>query len=173
MAATAQIPEGPSWVRTVVIGRNPKRTLVRIVVMVVTCFITAKFVLLPIRVEGVSMLPTYKGRGINFINRLAFVFHEPRRGDVVAVRLAGEHVMFLKRIVGLPGDTVAWHGGQLIINGEPMDEPYVKFPCYWETQAVKDGPNQYYVVGDNRSMAPQDHEQGRAERKRIVGKTLL
>src|SRR5690349_225164 len=123
MAVTAQMPEGPSWVRTVVIGRNPKRTLVRIVVMVATCFIVAKFVLLPIRVEGVSMLPTYKTRGVNFINRLAFTFHEPRRGDVVAVRLAGEHVMFLKRIVGLPGESVAFHGGQLVINGQAIEEP--------------------------------------------------
>jgi signal peptidase I len=40
---------------------------------------------IPVGVEGVSMLPTYKGRGVNFINRLAFVFHEPRRGDVVDV----------------------------------------------------------------------------------------
>src|SRR4051812_3823764 len=103
MGTTADNPQAPSWVRTMVIGRNPRRTLVRILIMVVTCFVVSKFVLLPIRVEGISMLPTYKERGVNCINRLAYIFHEPRRGDVVAVRLAGQHVMLLKRIVGLPG----------------------------------------------------------------------
>ena len=55
------------------------------------------------------MLPTYRDHGVNFVNRLAYVFHEPRRGDVVAIRtLAGEHVMYMKRIVGLPGETVTF-----------------------------------------------------------------
>ena len=58
-------------------------TLLRIVVLVVTCFVVFRFVLLPIRVDGGSMLPTYKEHGINVINRVAYLFHEPRRGDVV------------------------------------------------------------------------------------------
>src|SRR4051794_27626167 len=122
MGTAAEDPGAPSWVRIAVIGRNPKRTLVRIVVMIVTCFVMVKFVFLPIKVEGVSMLPTYKERGVNFINRLAYRFHDPKRGDVVAVRLAGEHVMFLKRIVGLPGETVAFRDGQLVINGQIVPE---------------------------------------------------
>jgi signal peptidase I len=173
MGTTADNPQAPSWVRTMVIGRNPRRTLVRILIMVVTCFVVSKFVLLPIRVEGISMLPTYKERGVNCINRLAYIFHEPRRGDVVAVRLAGQHVMLLKRIVGLPGETVGFHRGQLMINGQMMDEPYLKLPCNWEVEPVLDGPDHYYVVGDNRSMNPAEHTQGRAQRDRIVGKTVL
>ena len=82
-------------------------------------FVVFKFVLLPIRVEGGSMLPTYQDRSVNFVNRLAYLFHEPRRGDVVAIGLlAGEHVMYMKRVVGLPGETVAFHKGHLYINGQ-------------------------------------------------------
>src|SRR5437870_1231965 len=81
-----------SWVRAAIIGRRPKRTLLRIVVLVVTCFVVFRFVLLPIRVDGGSMLPTYKEHGINVINRVAYLFHEPRRGDVVGIRLAGPSV---------------------------------------------------------------------------------
>ena len=49
----------PDWLRVLAIGRHPKATLTRIIVLVVTCFITFKFCLLPIRIDGISMLPTY------------------------------------------------------------------------------------------------------------------
>ena len=59
-------PRLPRWLRIVVIGRNPKATLVRVVVLIVTSFVVFKFILLPIRVEGISMLPTYKDRSLEF-----------------------------------------------------------------------------------------------------------
>src|SRR5277367_6731550 len=106
------------------IGRHPKATLARIIVLVVTCVVVFKFVLLPIRVEGISMLPAYKDRSIQFINRLAYVGREARRGDVVGIRLAGTNVfyrtpgvMYMKRIVGMPGETVAFARGHLLIDG--------------------------------------------------------
>jgi signal peptidase I len=119
------------------------------------------------------MFPTYKDRRINFVNRLAYLFHEPRRGDVVAIRTSGISIMFMKRIIGLPGETVAFHEGHAYINGQLLDEPYVKFPSSWEQEAERLGPTQYYFVGDNRSMPQADHTQGRADRERIVGKVLL
>ena len=109
-----------------VIGRNPKVTLVRVAVLIVTCFVVFRFILLPARIEGISMLPTYKDRSVNFVNRLAYRWHEPRRGDVVGIRLAGPHVMYMKRIIGLPGETVAFVDGRVLINGEVLDEPYEK-----------------------------------------------
>ena len=79
----------PSWLRIVLIGRDPKRTFVRLVIVAITLVVMAKFVLLPIRVEGGSMLPTYKDNRVNFINRLAYFWSQPKRGDVVGIRLAG------------------------------------------------------------------------------------
>jgi len=174
MGTDAEAVQSPSWVQRVLIGRNPKRTLVRIVILVAVSSILFKFVLQPIRVEGGSMLPTYKDRGIHLVNRLAYVFHPPHRGDVVAIRmLAGEHVMYMKRIIGLPGETVAFIRGHLYINGKPMDEPYVAFRCYWNHDQEQVGPDQYYVVGDNREMPWADHVKGRPTRDRIVGKVIL
>jgi signal peptidase I len=134
------------------------------------------FVLLPIRISGASMLPNYPVTGINCINRLSYAWHEPQRGDVVAIRLAGEHVMFMKRIVGLPGETVDFIGGQLVVDGKPIPEPYLKFPCNWDhppRTPRKLGPNEYFFVGDNRAMPAEDHTYGAAERERIVGKVML
>jgi signal peptidase I len=164
-----------SWWRTIIIGRNPRRTLIRIVVIVVTFCLLRAFVVVPIRVTGPSMLPTYRARGINVVNRLAYLRHEPRRGDVVAIRLAGESIMLMKRVIGLPGETVEFANGRLLINGRYQDEPYVKFQCNWNfvPERSKLGEDEYYVVGDNRSMPHADHEQGAARRARIVGKVLL
>jgi signal peptidase I len=163
----------PRWLQIALIGRNPKITLVRVVVLIVTCFVVFIFNLLPARIEGISMLPTYKDRSVNFVNRLAYHWHEPQRGDVVGIRLAGPHVMYMKRIIGLPGETVAFVDGRVLINGEVLDEVYEKSPCNWNYPPVKLGPDEYFVVGDNRTMPWQEHEFGRATRDRIVGKALL
>jgi len=163
----------PRWLRIVVIGRNFKVTLARAVILAAICFIVFKFALLHIRVEGISMMPTYQDGSTHFVNRLAYVLHPPQRGDVVGIRLAGYHVMYLKRIIGLPGDTVAFAHGQVLVNGDVLDEPYEKLPCDWNRPPEKLGPDEFLVVGDNRSMPMQDHYFGKVERDRIVGKAIL
>lgn len=169
----------PGWLQIVLIGRRPKTTLVRIVVAVALILGTDRFVLVPIRVDGISMEPTYHNHRINFVNRLAYLLHGPQRGDVVAIRFSDPgsfstpHQMLMKRIIGLPGETVSFHEGHAYINGQLLDEPYVKNSCDWEHGPIQCGTNEYYVVGDNRSMPFEYHMQGRAERERIVGKVLL
>src|SRR5262245_20586442 len=97
------------WLQAVIIGRRPLWTLVRIVVIIVAALVIFKYVLSPpVRVSGISMLPTYRNGQINFLNRLAYRRHPPERGDIVGIRYSGEHVMLLKRIVGLPGETIAF-----------------------------------------------------------------
>lgn len=162
-----------SWGRRILIGKNPLWTFTRMVIWAVLLVILGNFVLRPIRMQGISMLPTYGNNQFNLVNRLAYVFHPPRRGDIVAITLAGPHLMYVKRIVGLPGETIAFHQGHIFINGQMLDEPYMKYPCIWEHDAEQIGPGEYYVVGDNRSMPFEDHTQGRAERSRIFGKVLL
>jgi signal peptidase I len=159
--------------RILTFGRNPKMTLVRIVIWAVACVIVFKVALLRVEVDGISMLPTYKNHSKNWINRLAYFRHEPQRGDVVGIRLAGIHAMLLKRIIGLPGETVAFADGRVLINGKILDEPYEKLPCDWNIAPVKLAADEYYVVGDNRSMPEQDHTKGVCKRERILGKILL
>lgn len=157
----------------IVVGRRPAFTLVRIVVLVITCLVVFNFVLWPIRVTGPSMLPTYQDRTINFVNHLAYRWSDPQRYDVVAIRFSGRSVMLMKRVVGLPGEVVAFEDGKLLINGQPLPEPYVKYPCRWDMAAQKLGTNEFFVVGDNRVMSTNDHYFGIAERVRILGKVVL
>jgi signal peptidase I len=165
----------PSWVWTILIGRKPKYTLVRIAVIVVGVVVLRMFVFFPIRVDGPSMLPTYNENSINVVNALAYRNHEPQRGDVVAIRFTGKSIMLMKRVIGLPGETVEFAQGRVLINGRVLEEPYLKYGCSWDYRPEhwQLGDDEYYVVGDNRSMAPEEHKQGMARRERIVGKVML
>lgn len=157
-------------------------TLVRLVIWVVACVVIFKVALLRVEVDGISMLPTYRNHAKNWINRLAYFRHEPRRGDVVAIRLVEANdyisrleppgVMLLKRIIGLPGETVGFADGRVLINGEILDEPYEKFSCDWNIPPVKLAADEYYVVGDNRSMPEQNHTKGIYNRNQILGKIM-
>ncbi len=81
--------------------------------------------------------------------------------------------MYLKRIVGLPGETVGFENGHVVVNGNVLDEPYEKTSCDWNVPPVQLGPDEYYVVGDNRVMPAENHVFGKTTRDRILGKVLL
>jgi signal peptidase I len=175
METGATVTRLPGWLRIALIGRNPKRTLVRAIVLAVGCFLFFKLfffkvIVLPVRIEGNSMFPTYHDRGINFVNRLAYRHSQPQRGDIVGIRMAGPSVMLMKRIVGLPGETVAFDHGRLVINGLPIPEPYMKThaPAPF-LDPVTLGSNEYYVIGDNR----MNSDRGRIDHDRIMGKIIL
>jgi signal peptidase I len=160
------------------IGRRPRRTLARLAVLVVASAVVFKFILIPIRVTGISMEPTYHDGAVNFINRLAYVRGEPQRGDVVGIRLSTNanapfHVLLLKRLVGLPGETISFADGYVCVNGDPLKEPYLQWRSDWEVPGKTLGPDDYYFVGDNRKMSPDQHEHGVATRSQIVGRVLL
>jgi signal peptidase I len=98
----------------------------------------------------------------------------PRRGDVVAVRTTGTHVLFLKRIIALPGETVGIHRNLVIIDGRPLDEPYVAQSKYvWNLPPRRLGPDEFLVIGDNRTMPQEQHAFGVVRAGRILGRALL
>lgn len=179
MQETNRSASKPGWLQIVLVGRRPRNTLLRILVLVSASAVARAFVFLPIRVEGISMEPTYHNHKIDCVNRWAYVWHAPQRGDVVAIcrpdlsRFSEPTEMLMKRIIGLPGETVSFHAGHAYINGKLLNEPYLKTPCDWEHGPILCGPHQYYVVGDNRCMSFEDHTQGRAAREQIIGKVLL
>lgn len=165
------------WKRLIV-GRHPRRTLLRAAVLAAVLLVVFKFALLPVRIRGISMEPTCHDGSVDLVNRLAYWRSSPRRGDIVAVALshpqrwAGPHVMYLKRVIGLPGETIAIHQGVVFINGQPLDEPYVRRRDNWEEPPRKLAPDEYYLIGDNRGMPQAFHEYGHTTADRIIGKAL-
>ena len=99
-----------------VVGRDPARTLRRAGVLVVGAAVLLTVVILPVRGEGPSMYPTIRDGELLIVSRVSYRLRAPRRGEVVAVRLAGERAVLVKRILAGPGDRVAIDDGQVIVN---------------------------------------------------------
>ncbi len=118
------------------------------------------------------MEPTYRTGEFNFCWRLRYLFSKPKRYDIVAIRLAGQKVMLLKRVVALEGEEVSFRQGKLLINGNELEEPYLRYPCNWELPARKVEKDSVYVVGDNRNMPMESHYFGQTLIRRIVGVPL-
>jgi len=181
MADGAKTVKVPPWLARIVIGRRPKWTLIRVATLILVAYVLFKFVLIPIQVKGESMLPTYHTGQINFINRLAYRQHGPERGDVVGIpwldQMDGK-VLLLKRVVGLPNETISFSNNVLFINSQPLDEPYVRWHAEgpynepWMMAPILLGPDQYYVVGDNRTMPIRNHTQGKFHLTQIAGRVL-
>jgi signal peptidase I len=159
--------------REILFGRNPRRTTVRVLLLIFASIGIFRWVLIPVRTDGISMEPTYESGRINLVNRLAYLSSSPARGDVVAIRLAGLHVLYIKRIIALPGERVSFNSGEVRIDGVPLTEPYVHYRRPWELPEVQLGPAEYFVVGDNRGMNAADHTFGRVDAVRIVGRVVF
>ena len=155
----------PLWLA----GAHPRRTAFRAGSLIVLAYLTLSFVLLPIRGVGISMLPTIHEGDLMFVNRQTFRFRPPHRGEIVAVQIPGRTAVYVKRLVALPGDRVAIESGVLTIDGLPIDERYVEHRAPWQLPAVTLGPDEFFVVGDNRGMPMTQHDMGIATRSRLIG----
>ena len=118
------------------------------------------------------MEPTYHDGGVNFCWRLPYLFSQPKRHDVVAVRFAGSKVMLLKRVIALEGEQVEFRNGKLFVDGREIEEAYVRYPCHWNLSPRQVEKDCVYLVGDNRSMPMESHHFGQASKRRIMGVIL-
>jgi signal peptidase I len=155
----------PRW-RRLVLGRRPAWTLARILILTAMFACLAKFVVLPVRIVGISMEPALHEGQINFINRLTYQWNHPQRGDVVGFRMESDGPIIIKRIIGLPGERLAFHSGTLYINGVSMPEPYLADPGTGEWPDETVPPDVFFVMGDNRMYS----RQYRVDRSKILGK---
>lgn len=158
--------------RRALVGRSPGRTLVRALLLATVIVVASRVALSPVRASGISMLPTYAEGQLLWLNRLAYRMGMPARGDVVAITLAGGRAVLVKRIIGLPGERVRLEAGQVFVDDQPLPEPYRRLPSDWSVEELALGPDEYYVVGDNRSMPVALHDFGTARRERLLGRLL-
>jgi len=159
--------------KKVCVGSSWRRTLVRAVILGAVVYGVCSTVFLPIRIQGDSMLPMYKTGDYGFMNTLVYRWGDPQRFDVVAVRMAGKRVMYLKRIIGLPGETVEIRDGIVRVNGEVLAEPNLQLRGHWDLKKQSLSGDQYFVVGDNRKVPIHRHKFGKVKRHRIVGRAWL
>lgn len=159
----------PTWWRRFSVGSNPVRTWYRLVCLSVLAYVILRHLLLPIKVTGYSMFPTYRNGQINYANRLAYKWSDPQRGDIVVIKTTGERVTILKRILGLPGDRIRMKDGRVFINNQELDEPYIKQEGGWRQREIELEPDVYWAVGDNRAIS----EFGKVHKSMLAGKILF
>jgi signal peptidase I len=126
-----------------------------------------RVLILPIAVVGTSMSPTYLDGETHLVNRWPYSRHPPKRTDVVAVRI-DPATIYLKRIIGLPGETLSVRQGRFYINGKSLDEPYAYAKTRLRHWDVTLRPDEYFVIGDNRPVTVF----GVIQRSQIVGRLV-
>lgn len=126
--------------------------LLYIIVVVLVALTIRSFIAEPIRVDGDSMVPTLVHNEDMFVEKMSYWFSDPLRGDIVICFYPGYTESCVKRVVGLPGDTISVQGGVFYINGKQLDES-----AYWTGEIIGDmdpvtvGRREVFVVGDNRN----------------------
>lgn len=135
------------------------------------------FLYRPVKVEGTSMMPNLLDQERLFINQFSYKFGgDIHRGDTVVFWYPDDTTKsYIKRVIGMPGDTIAIDNGTVILNGHPLREPYVP-PEYRDQTSLppqRVPPNSYFVLGDHRSSSSDSRMWGYVPRNYIYGKAVF
>ena len=142
-------------------------------IIAILLFIAINLVTARIRVEGISMEPSLHDEQFLVVNRLAYRWKEPQRGDIIVFRFPSDPKRrFIKRVIGLPSDVVSVDDGQLYVNGLALDEPYITdAPRYQGDWRLS--PYEVFVLGDNRNNSSDSQNWGPLHVDEIIGKAIL
>ncbi|MGH9558121.1 MAG: signal peptidase I [Bryobacteraceae bacterium] len=145
---------------------------------VLIAIVVILFLYQPVKVEGVSMMPSLIDQERLFINKFSYRFglSDVSRGDMVVFWFPGDPTKsYIKRVIGVPGDSVEVKDGIVVVNGEPLAESYV--PSYYRdrisTARRVIPPQQYFVLGDHRSSSNDSRTWGLVPRHFIYGKAVF
>lgn len=145
-------------------------------IAVVMAFIIITFIAQSFYVQGASMEPAlYNGERL-LVDKVTYRFRAPRRGEIVIFRYPSDtRRKFIKRVIGLPGDRIEISRHKLYINGEPLDEPYIKGPTYGDFGPIVVPEGTIFVLGDNRNNSDDSRfsDVGPVPLKLIVGRALV
>ncbi|HEV3352494.1 MAG TPA: signal peptidase I [Acidimicrobiales bacterium] len=182
-APPAELPPSPPVHEAEPPQRSSVRSAVEWVVIVVAALLAAllikTFLLQAFYIPSDSMNPTLVQRDRVLVNKLSYHFHDVHRGDIVVFkRPPGENDPqikdLIKRVIGLPGDTIEGRDGQILINGRVLHEPYTAKNSPMSDFSSRTVPaGHYFVMGDNRGNSKDSRVFGPIAKSLIVGRAFI
>jgi len=145
-----------------------RKVLFAAFVLAFVSFAFFRWILWPVKISGDSMIPNYVDGQPTYINKLAYWSAQPQRGDVVGIR-TGSGELYIKRIIGLPGERIEFCRDTVIANGEALVERYQVKPLLWRLDPIQLSSAEYFVMGDNRSGSML----GPVSKNWIIGKAIF
>ena len=167
IAPEPRLPSSGMWVRFFL-------DVVETILLAAILFLVINGISARVRVEGTSMVPSLQNGEFVLVNRLAYRFGQPQRGDIIVFHHPTDQNQedLIKRVIGLPGDTVRVDSGSVYVNGVALKEEYIAAaPAYTDQQVVPEG--QLYVLGDNRNSSSDSHAWGFVPYKDVIGAAVL
>jgi signal peptidase I len=150
------------------------REVIEVILLVVVISVAIKLSIDTRFVEGDSMEPSLPPSQLVMVNKLAYLFGSPQRGDVIVLYFPLDTTkQFIKRIIGVPGDTIDLSPTEIKVNGHPIAEPYVTKEINSQVGSVTLGPDQYFVMGDHREVSCDSRSWGPLPKSDIIGKVTL
>jgi signal peptidase I len=158
--------------------RQLPRELLQTLILTLAIFLVVKLAVQNFRVDGESMLPNLHNGEYILVDKVTYAVSSPRRGDIVvfrAVPAQEPNKDFIKRIIGLPGETVSVHNNTVYINGHVLREPYHHLPSNYSFGPRTVPPGQYFVLGDHRGNSDDSHMWTSTwlPRKEIIGQAMV
>ncbi len=151
------------------------REFLAILVLAIAIFLLTQATIPGFYVDGSSMEPNLHPGQTLRINKVVYNFHEPERGDVIVFLNPDnpDEPPYIKRIIGLPGETIEIKDGVVYINGLKLGEPYIKDPSSRSFPEQKIPENEYFVLGDNRNNSQDSRAGWTVPVESIIGKAWL
>jgi signal peptidase I len=151
---------------------NLLREVVETALLTAIIFLVVNAVIGRFRIESVSMQPNLWEGEYVIVDKVSYSLSGPQRGDIIVFEKVGQPDL-IKRVIGLPGDTVEVRPGQVLVNGTPLTEPYIANPPNYAFGPVQVEPGRYFVLGDNRSNSSDSHVWGTIPGDTIVGRAWI
>lgn len=167
-AGEEAVEEGPHWFGVMV------REVVETVGLAVIIFLIIRVGIQNYRIEGASMEPNFHDGEYLIVNKLAYRLGEYERGDVIVFKYPNDPSKdYIKRVIGLPGDTVEIRGGELYVNNTLINEPYPHMPNVRDEPPTVVEAGHLYVMGDNRPASSDTRSWGQLGQEFVIGQAWL